>query len=407
MLRFHYTARDSNGQKVTGILQARSADSIARQLLNHNLIPITIQQQDTNNSAIHVLRKVVAMRAPTLSDLILFCHQMRTLTKAGVPIVKAMQSLADSTHNPRLRNALYNVVEDLVSGRELVVAMSAHKTIFSSLFINTVRVGEETGHLDQAFAHLGSYLEREKDTRDRIKSALQYPIIVLIAIAAAIAVISVMVIPAFATLFANAQIELPIQTRIIIAISDFMVANWILLLALLSGTTVSIRFFLQTQRGRFLWDHYKFYIPIIGNIVYRATLARFARAFAMALASGIPLLQAMNAVALAIDNCYMQHKIHQMSHGIERGDSLTHMVRTSALFPPMVVQMIEVGEESGSIDGLLNEVAEFYERDIDYDIKNLSNLIEPILLSIIGVIVLILALGVFLPMWDMYTLFKK
>jgi len=407
MLRFHYTARDSHGQKVTGTLQARSADSVARQLLNHNLVPIVIQQQDTDNSAVHLLQKLVAARLPTLADLILFCHQMRTLTKAGVPIVKAMQSLADSTRNARLRNALYAIVEDLVSGRELAVAMTPHKKIFSSLFINTVRVGEETGRLDQAFAHLGRYLEREKDTRDRIKSALQYPFIVIIAIAAAMTIISVMVIPAFANLFANAQVELPIQTRIIIAVSDFMVAHWALLLALLSGLVVGARLFLQTQRGRFMWDRYKFSLPIVGNIIYRATVARFARAFAMALASGVPLLQAMSAVALAVDNRYMQHKITQMSHGIERGDSLTHMAQTSGLFPPMVVQMIEVGEESGSIDELLTEVAEFYERDIDYAIKNLSTLIEPILLSAIGVMVLILALGVFLPMWDMYTLFKK
>jgi len=404
---FAYMARNSRGDAVKGEIEASSADTVAAQLINAGITPIEIKETEPKKDVFGDLRRKLGAGKPTLDDLILFCRQMYTLSKAGVPIISGITGLADTTSNIVLANALDNIALELEAGRELSMAMSLQGEIFSSLMTSMVRVGENTGKLDEAFLQLAQYLELERDTRSRVKQAMRYPLFVLVAIAIAIAIVNVFVIPAFAGVFKGMKMELPWQTQALIAVSDFTVAYWQYMLATIIASIYGFNHYIQTTKGKYKWDKTKLRLPIVGSIITRALLARFARSFAMASKSGVPLIQALTVVARAVDNDFVSEKILSMRNGIERGDSLTRTAVATNLFTPLVLQMLSVGEETGAVDDMLNEVADFYEREVDYDLKNISQAIEPILIVAIGILVLILALGIFLPMWDLTSLARR
>lgn len=384
-----------------GMIDAASSDAVATQLLNSGITPIEIAKSVGDKKASKSIFEYLRSRSPDLDDLILFCRQMFTLMKSGVPMARSLYGLTLSTRNLQMVDALRDVLSNIESGRNLSSSLARHPEIFSSLFISMVRVGEETGRLDESFLRITQYLEREKETRQRIKTALRYPVFVIVAIGVAVAIINVWVIPVFANLFAKAGVTLPWQTRTLIAISAFFVKWWPVMLGVIISAVLAFRTYIKTEYGRYRWDRYKLGIPLAGNIIMRATLARFARAFSMALSSGVPLIQGMTVVSRSVDNEFIGEHILNMRNGIERGDSLTRTATITNMFTPLVLQMLAVGEETGQVDELLAEVAEYYEREVDYDIKNLSASIEPIMIILIGIMVLILALGVFLPMWDL------
>ncbi len=403
MARFRYKARDARGEAVNGALEASSPDAVATQLLNSGITPIEISETKADSSATPSLSQRLGARKPTLDDVALFARQMYTLLHAGVPIIRALNGLAENTRNTMLAEALREVVLHLEAGRDLTNALAQQPDVFSRLFVSMVQVGESTGQLDEAFLQLSRYLESEKEIRDRIKTALRYPITVLSFIAAALVIINIYVIPQFASMFRSFGADLPLPTRILMATSDFFVAYWPHMLLVLIGLIFGLRSYLATEPGRYRWDKAKLKIPYTGGIIFRATLARYARAFAMALRSGVPLVQSLTVVSMAVDNLFVGDRILSMRTGIERGDSLTRTAAASGLFTPLVMQMLAVGEETGSVDELLLEVAAFYEREVDYDLKRLSAAIEPVMLIIIGVMILVLMLGVFMPLWDMAT----
>jgi MSHA biogenesis protein MshG len=401
MARFHYRGRSERGDAVHGVLEAVSADAVAAQLMTGGIIPIEITEARERRDLLQELRRRLGGGIPGLAELILFSRQMHTLMRAGVPIIRALNGLAETYQNPVFKEALADVVENLESGRDLSGSLARHPRVFSSLFVSLVQVGENTGRLDEAFLQLAAYLEMEKETRDRIKAALRYPTIVIVAIAAALAIINLKVIPVFARVYSGFGAKLPWATQVLIATSNFTVAYWPYLFALLILSYAGTRFYVHTDEGRYRWDKLKLRIPVVGSIILRATLARFARAFSMASRSGVPLIQALTVVALAVDNEYVGDRVRSMRNGVERGESLTRTAATTGLFTPLVLQMLAVGEETGAVDEMLEQVGDFYEREVDYDLKNLSDAIEPILILGIGAIVLVLALGVFLPMWDL------
>jgi MSHA biogenesis protein MshG len=279
--------------------------------------------------------------------------------------------------------------------------MRRHPSVFSNFYISLIRVGESTGMLQEVFLRLYEHLEFEKQARERIKSALRYPVFVVVAMAVAVAIINVVVIPAFAKLFQGFNAPLPLMTRWIIGVSDITVHYWPLLLALTIGAGLGFRFWISTPEGRFTWDRLKLRLPIAGPIITKASLARFARSFALSTKSGVPVMQGLASVAEVVDNAYLAQRIEKMRDGVQRGESVLRTSVASGIFTPVVLQMIAVGDETGELDDLMLEVAELYEREVDYDIKTLAAQIEPILIVFLGVMVLILALGVFLPIWDL------
>ncbi len=403
---FSYKGRNPRGELVQGRIEAMTADVVASQLMNTGVTPIDIVE--THGEQLSGKRNIMELafaKRPGLDDLILFSRQMFILMKSGVPITRAMMGLIQSTRNPYMVEALRTVLSDIESGHELGSALARHPGIFSTLFVSMIRVGENTGRLDEAFQRISHYLELEKDTRQRLKAALRYPFFVLGAIAVAITIINIFVIPAFADLFGRADVALPWQTRLIMATSDFFVNWWPVMLLALVGGFFALRAYIATEGGRYWWDKTKLRLPLVGDIIKRAILGRFARAFSMALKSGVPLVQALTVVARSVDNEYIAEDILGMRNGIERGESMTRTAAMTGQFTPLVLQMMAVGEETGEVDRLLAEVADYYEREVDYDIRNLSSTIEPVMIIAIGVMVLILALGVFLPMWDMAKVF--
>ncbi len=405
MPHFVYKGRDRQGRPVTGRLEAASADAVAGELQNSGIVPVEIRETGAPSTATGLWARL-RERPPGLVDRIQFARQLHTLLKAGVPIIRALQGLADNLDNPAFARILREVVRELESGHDLAMALSHHPRIFDDLFVSLVRVGEQTGRLDDALLRLSFYLEREKDTRDRIKSALRYPLFVISAIVVAMIIINLFVIPTFAAVFEKFHAELPWQTRLLLAVSNFMIAwKW----WLLGGTALAmagLRQYVKTPQGRLLWDRFKLRLPLVGRILHETLLARFASAFAMTLRSGVPLLQGITVVSRAVDNTWVERHILDMRGGIELGESLTRTAAATGMFTPLVLQMIAVGEETGAVDEMLENVAEFYDREVDYQLKNLSSAIEPILIIVIGVMVLILALGVFLPMWDLAQVVK-
>ena len=397
---FAYRARDAAGGLVEGRLEAASPQAAAGQLLDGGATPVDIREAPPERDALD-LAGLLRHERVGLADLILFCRQMYALNKAGVPLVRGLRSLAESTRHPRLRAVLDEIGEDLQSGRELSVAMGKHPRLFGTLMVAMVRVGENTGRLEDAFQAMSHYLELERDTRERIATALRYPLLVVLAIVAAIGVINVMVIPAFARVFERSAAGLPLPTRVLVSVSDFFVAWWPWMLGALAAAVVGAVLWVRTPAGRLRWDGIKLHLPVAGSIIHRATLARFARAFAMAASAGVPLLQTLNVVSRALGNEYVGERVLQMRNGVERGDTLSRTAAATGLFTPLTLQMLTVGEETGRVDEMLEEVAGFYEREVDHEIKNLSAAIEPILIVAVGGMVLMLALGVFLPMWDL------
>jgi len=397
---YTYRGRDRSGQEVRGKLDAPSRDDAARSLMGMGVTPLQITEA-VAAAGIGIRFAGFFEEKPKHDDVMLFCRQIYSLLKAGVPIMRALAGLQESAANLAMKKVLQDLRESLDSGRELSAAMARHPKVFSAFAVNMVRVGEMTGMLEEIFLRLFYHMEFERFMRDQVKSALRYPSFVIVAMSIAMVIINIWVIPAFAKVFAGFGAELPLMTRILIGFSDFMVANWIYLLLGLAGAIFGFRSWVATRAGRYDWDRIKLRIPIAGKIVIKATLARFARSFALAAKSGVPVIQALSNVAQTVDNAYIADKIERMRDGVERGESVLRSAIATGIFTPVVIQMIAVGEESGSLDDMLQEVAEMYQREVEYELKTLSQQIEPILIVFLGIMVLILALGIFLPMWDL------
>ena len=403
MPNFSWRGRNNRGEAVSGVLDALNESGVADQLIAIGIAPVhiaaAVSVADTTQGPSWWER--VNRKPVVVDDLLLFSRQMYTLNKAGVPILRAFAGLQASATKPAMVELCVDIRASLDQGRELSVALARHQKLFGGFYIAMIRVGELTGKLTEVFARLSEHMEFERDVRERIRQAMRYPTFVMIAMLIAVVILNVFVISVFARVFAGFHAELPLITRILLAVSAWTLAWWPVMLVLGVGLVMGVRAYLATPQGRYRWDARKLHLPIVGDIILKATLARFARSFALANQSGVPLVQGLTVVAQTVDNAFIGSRIEQMRDGIERGESISRCAAATGVFTPVVLQMISVGEETGEIDSLLFEIAAMYERDTNYSIKGLSSAIEPVLLAIVGVLVLILALGVFLPLWNL------
>jgi MSHA biogenesis protein MshG len=408
MPAFAYRGRDARGGLVTGRLDGADTGAVADQLLAIGVTPVEISPAG-ESAAIAAPDWWRRLSAPPITDVdvMLFSRQMYSLLKAGVPIMRALAGLQQSTNNRSLAEVIGDLRTSLDAGRELSAAMRNHPRVFSPFYISVIRIGETTGELDQSFNRMFEYMEFDKEIRDRIKGAVRYPIIVLVVIAAAVAVVNFAVIPAFAKIFESQKVPLPLLTQLLIGTSNFFLAYWPAMLAAGVVAAVGVNFYVGTEQGGYQWDRWKLRLPLAGPIILRATLARFARGMALAIRAGVPIVQAMSVVAEVVSNAHMALRIRNMRDGIERGETVLRTATAAGIFTPVVLEMISVGEETGELDDLMTEVADMYEREVDYDIKNLAANIEPILTVVLGVMVLILALGVFMPIWGLGSAMLK
>ena len=405
MTVFAYSGRDQNGDAIKGALDAANAQAAAHQLLAGGIHPISIKAKkpevDEEGISFSFGRKVKA------EELIILTRQLYSLSKAGVPLNKCIRGLAMTLKNPVLVDVLFEIEKNLNSGLTLSASMSRHVDIFPRLYVSMVLVGENSGRLEEAFKELIDHLELEQETARRISGAFRYPMFVGIALSIAIVILNIFVIPVFADIFQQFGAQLPLMTRMLIASSNFFVDYWQPLLVMLIVGIFLFKNWLAKESGRLKWDGLKLKIPVIGSILLRAILARFCRTFAMMMASGVPLIQSVELCSSAVGNAAIGERILGMRRSIERGESLLQAIGNSDMFTPLVMQMVAVGEQTGQVDEMLNEVADFYNREVDYEIKNLSANLEPILIVMMAVLVGILAVGIFLPMWEMFSVVQK
>jgi MSHA biogenesis protein MshG len=401
---FHYRARNTEGVLVDGHLEGVDRNNVANQLLRRNIAPLDIEPVEQISFPVMQLPSWLVSKKVELKELIMFTRQMYTITRAGIPLITAIRSLETSMQNHLMKIALADIAAGLETGMELSAAMRRHPAVFDELFIGIVRMGETSGRLPEAFDQLSEHMERDMETGRSITTALRYPGFVMLALVIAMVIVNIWVIPAFATMFERFSAQLPLPTRILLGTSELFVNYWPLMLIVLVVGIVSLRSYLGTPQGKTHWGRLKLQLPIIGDIINRGSMARYSRSFALMMRSGISMHQALGLCAQVVDNPYLGEKIDEIRIGVERGESLLQTHAASQMFTPLVLQMISVGEESGSVDSLLKEVAEFYEREVDYDVKRLSDKIEPILIVVMAGFVMILALGIFLPMWSLYAI---
>ncbi len=403
MSHFAYRGRDGSGKLIEGVLEGVSSGAVADILLGRGITPVSIRETKAQSAGKGSAGTEIKLFAPRVQhvDILLFSRQLHTLLKAGVPIMRALAGLQESATNPAMKEVIRDVRESLEGGRELSVSLARHPKVFGPFYISMVRVGEATGMLDEIFLRLFEHLEFDRFMREQVKSALRYPMFVVLAMAAAIVVVNIFVIPAFAKVFAGFGAELPLMTRALLAFSNFMVSWWPLMLLGAIAAIFAFRAWVATPAGRMQWEAIALRIPIAGKIVRKAAMARFARSFALGTRSGVPLMQALSNSAQTVDNSFIASKIEGMRDTVERGESVLRAAIASGFFSPVVLQMVAVGEESGALDDMMEEVGQMYQREVEYELKTLGQQIEPILIVCLGAMVLVLALGIFLPMWDL------
>lgn len=404
MLDFNYTGLDQAGNKVSGVRAASSAEELAATLSVENILPLEISELKTNKKSsfsFHQSKKVKP------SDLQLFCRQSYTLLKAGIPVSIAIQRLSETANDPYFSEVLKEVLKVLNQGYTLVYAFSKHPKVFPDLFLNIVQIGEDTGQLDLIFLKLSDYMTLEIETKKKMKGALRYPIIVLSTTLISLLIINAFVIPSFAKMFSMAKGELPLPTRMLIASSDFLINCWPYMIGVILVAIFAFKTYVKTPEGKRKWHYFILKIPLTGSIIYRMYLSRFCRLYALMLRSGIPAVESIILVGQATGNAYIAKKILSISEQVARGSTISSACFQTKLFTPLVTQMLVLGEETGKMDDMLDDVSDFYDKEVDFDLEKLSEMIEPILMVVMAVMVLILALGVFLPMWDMASLQGK
>ena len=386
---------------MSGFRQGINASNVAQELNAAGFLPLKIELSETGVVASSAAKGPSFGERVRINELVVFSHQMATLSKAGISVVRAVRSLAESVKNKYFAEVLTDVALNLEAGVDIASSLGRHPKVFGDLYVSLIHVGENTGRLDESFSQIASYLELERETKRRIQAATRYPMFVMVAIAIAVVILNVFVIPTFADVFAKYSAELPWQTQAILAVSNAFVDYWVVMLAVIIAAVFTIRQYLQTEPGRYRWDRWKIRLPVIGSIFERIFLARFCYSFAMVSRAGVPLSRGLLIVSKAIGSLHMERKVFEMRTRIESGESITSTAHAAGLFSPVVLQMMAVGEETGAMDQLLVQAAQFYEEEVEYELKGLTDALEPILIVAIAGLVLIMALGVFLPMWDL------
>jgi MSHA biogenesis protein MshG len=403
MTEYRYKGRTARRELVSGTLQGDSEEAVATRLLETGVVPISIAALAGAASGPNVeqLGRRLGVGKPTTADLVLFTRQMYTIVKSGIPLLRGLRGLTASTHNAILRAALEDVLQSLEAGRGLATSFARHPALFPQIYVGIISVGEATGTLESAFQRLGEYLRQEQDIQDRVKHALRYPMVVMIVIAVAIAVLTTFVIPRFAPLFRVLGDDIPWPTRVIMGASEIAREDWYWVLGGLAAVIAAARTYVASGEGRHRWHRLLLRLPVIGPLSHQAILARLSRTLSIAITAGMPMLDTLSIIARVCGNEWMARRMLRLRDAVERGEPLSRACAGVGMFPPLVLQMIAVGEETGELPELLDEVAGFYEREVDFALKTLSAAIEPILIVLVGGMVLILALGVFLPMWNM------
>ena len=401
---YQYKARDKNGDLHTGMMEARVREVVADQLTAQGFIPVLIAEK---KQAILQSDLLAGFSRVKPRELIVFSRQLATLMSAGVPFIQSLTTMEKQTENPFLKQTIADIRLDVEAGASFSDALVKHPKIFNKLYISMIRAGEAAGILDDILNRLALLAEHDAETRARVKTAVRYPLIVVISICLAFVFLVSFVIPKFVTIFEHFKAELPLPTRVLISINYIVQHYWYIVAIVVCMLLWGGSWYLGTPQGKWQWDRLKLKLPIFGVLFQKVALSRFARVFSAMQRSGLSMMLTLEIAAETAGNVVIVRVVEQMRDSLREGKGLHGPMEKSGLFPPLVVQMMAVGEETGKIDTMLNKVSDYYDTDVEYTLRNLSTLIEPVLLLFMGGMVLFMALGIFLPMWNMINLFKK
>ncbi|MBS3906824.1 MAG: type II secretion system F family protein [Syntrophaceae bacterium] len=405
MPTFKYRARDRTGKAIDGRLEAPTLQLAGDQLYRLGYLPISIEEME-ETALFNFSDLMSRFKKVRLEDIVVFSQQLSTLYKAGLPLLTGLSNLKDQTENKILKNVLDKVCRDVEGGNPLFASMAKHPDAFSLIYINMIRAGETSGRLGESLDRFVTLADRELQTRQRLKEATRYPKIVIFSVVIAFGILLVFVFPRFAATFAQFNMPLPLPTRMMIGMNKIFQTYWYMVLGALLGISIFVKRYLKTENGRYIWDKVKIRIPVLGPFFLKIGLSRFTNTFGMLNRSGIPILQALEITSTTVDNVLLSQSIESVQQKVREGSSLTEALKESKRFTPLVIQMISVGESSGTLDEMLTRVTDYYDVEVDNALKKLPTYIEPILTLFLGGVVLLLALAVFLPWWNMASLFK-
>ncbi|MDP3259069.1 MAG: type II secretion system F family protein [Thermodesulfovibrionales bacterium] len=405
MPTYSYKVRNQTGEIKSGVIDAPTTDAVAEQLFSKGYTPIRIEAEEETKS--HIEKGWQIFDRVKDEDLIVFSRQLATLVTSGISFIRSMDTLAEQTKSRKLRKIIEEIRREVEGGSSFSDALAKFPKVFSPLYISMVKVGEEAGVLDDILNRLSSLLEHDATTRARVKAATRYPVIVVISMIIAFFVLTTFVVPKFASLYQSAKVELPFPTRVLIFLNKAIRTYWPLLLAAIAGVIFAFRGYIRTPSGRWNLDKFKLRVPIIGSVVEKTVMSRFARIFSTLYSSGIPMLHALDIVAGTLGNIIIARAVEVIKESVREGKGLAVPMASTMVFTPMVTQMVAVGEETGALDDMLTKVADYYDLEVEYAIKNLATTLEPVLLVFLAGGILFLALGIFLPIWDMMKVMRR
>ncbi|MEA3402528.1 MAG: type II secretion system F family protein [Armatimonadota bacterium] len=403
MPTFVYTAKDKQGQEVEQTTEASSKEALIKSLRDEGLYPTSIKQQRTSAIAKKSGKSFSFSfgKRVGLKDLAIFCRQFSTMINAGVSLVRCLDVLEQQSSSVGLKEIIRDIQSEVEGGATLSKSMSKFPRVFSELAVGLARAGEVGGVLDDTLERLAVFLEKDLELRQKIKAAMTYPILVLLVAIGIVTFLVVWILPKFMQLFLDLGMErsdFPAPTRFLMDVSHFMIQKWYIMLLIVVGLWIAIGRIKATKTGKRLWDTMALKIPVFGSLTHKIAVARFARTLSTLLASGVPILQAMETVAGTVANDIMADAVLLSRASIREGDTIADPLAESKMFPPMVVQMITIGEETGQLDSMLEKVADFYDREVDTAVESLTAAIEPIMIVVLGFIVGFIVISMFLPL---------
>lgn len=409
MALYKYTAKDYSLNKVSGEINSISEREARSALKQQDLFVLTIQEvkEKAKNGNKSLMDIDIIEQKVKLEELTLFSRQFSTLIGAGIPISRSLSILSLNSTNKTLRKALAKVTEDIESGSPLSVALEQHPKIFPKMYTDMVAAAEIGGALPEVLDRLAMYLEKDKSVKGKVKAAFTYPAVVFVIAILAVVVVLTFVIPQFIPLFEDMGEELPLPTRILLGSSDFFKEYWYIALAAAVVGVVGTILYSKTAIGRKHIDWLKLKLPVIGVVVTKSSIARFARTLETLQRSGVPLVESLGIVGKSSGNYFIEKAIERALDSLERGEGISKELGKSKIFPPLVTQMIEIGEETGELEALLSKIADFYEEEVDIAVKNLTSMIEPIITVFLGVGVGFMAIAIIMPMYEMMSLMQE
>jgi len=400
MAIFRYSARDSSGRVLSGVIEADNEAMVVSKLQEMGFFITRLEEERRRFDLAMAFRRFQRIG---LRDLTVFSRQFATMVNAGLSIVRTLTILESQTENPRLREIIGAVRRDVEEGSPLSDAMAKHPDAFSSLVVNMVRAGEVGGVLDDVLQRIAMFFEKDLALRQKVRAAVTYPLVVFTFAIGIVLFLVFFILPQFVAFFEGLDLVLPLPTRILMATTRFVTARWYVLVATIVLAVYGFRSFIRTPEGRMWWDRWKLNMPLFGPLVRKVSISRFSRTFATLLASAVPIIQALEVVGRAVDNTVFQRATEQVKDSIREGESISGPLQQSGIFPPMVIHMVSVGEETGNLDGMLQKVADFYDQEVETMLSQLTSILEPLLILFLGIVVGFIVLSFYLPLYQLIT----